>query len=506
MVRKIIQKIKEIDRKLGIPNWLCYLMGAALILRIPSFFEPYSYGDEMIYLTLGEGIRKGLTLYRDIHDNKPPLIYLIAAVAGSLVWLKIILAFWMIVTVFLFWKLTTILFEKNTKLQKIATIIFALLTTLPLLEGNIVNSELFLIGPIIASFIILLSNPSYKKIFLGGLLFSVATLFKVPASFDLGAIVLFWIVTSKLSGKSILEIIKKTIVLTLGFSLPLLLTLVWYWTKGALNEYLTAAFLQNIGYLSSWRGGTAQGSILTRNGPLFIRASIVLLGAILLKIFNKRISPTFTFACLWLLTSLFATTLSERPYPHYIIQAVPSMSVLIAILIASTKIEQALAVIPLLLAIVVPVYYKFYYYSTFNYYNRFIRFATQQIGKEEYFNEFDSHVVRNYKIASYIKISANLNDNIFVWGDSPPIYALTRRLPPLKYVANYHINDFSSKSAVISALTKNPPKFIVLLKEGEDFPALRSFLTSSYVPVNSGNDYEIWLEMNLSSPQLIKPQ
>ena len=43
-----------------------------LILRIPSLFEPYWYGDEGIYLVLGQAIRKGVTLYSHIHDNKPP--------------------------------------------------------------------------------------------------------------------------------------------------------------------------------------------------------------------------------------------------------------------------------------------------------------------------------------------------------------------------------------------------------------------------------------------------
>lgn len=55
-----------------LPKWLCVLMALVVILRVPSFFEPYNYGDEMIYLTLGQGMRQGLTLYKDIHDNKPP--------------------------------------------------------------------------------------------------------------------------------------------------------------------------------------------------------------------------------------------------------------------------------------------------------------------------------------------------------------------------------------------------------------------------------------------------
>src|SRR3990170_7823229 len=147
--------LTSVSKKLHTPGWLFVLLLIVLLLRIPSFFEPYSYGDEMIYLTLGEAIRQGIPLYSGIHDNKPPLLYIVAAIAGSLFWFKAILALWHIITVFLFWKLTKALFPSKEKLGKIATVIFALFTTIPLLEGNIANAELFLIGPIIGAFLLL---------------------------------------------------------------------------------------------------------------------------------------------------------------------------------------------------------------------------------------------------------------------------------------------------------------------------------------------------------------
>ena len=78
---KIIAKLHELLDKANVTNWLGILLFITLILRIPSFFEPYFYGDEMIYLSIGQGIRKGLDLYTQIFDNKPPLIYLTAAIA-----------------------------------------------------------------------------------------------------------------------------------------------------------------------------------------------------------------------------------------------------------------------------------------------------------------------------------------------------------------------------------------------------------------------------------------
>ena len=84
------------------PNWLILLLSGVFVLRIPSFFEPYFYGDEMIYLDLGEAARRGMVFYRDIHDNKPPLLYYLAGIAGNVFWFRAILAFWMLVTIVLF--------------------------------------------------------------------------------------------------------------------------------------------------------------------------------------------------------------------------------------------------------------------------------------------------------------------------------------------------------------------------------------------------------------------
>src|SRR3972149_4588656 len=99
--------------KIHLPAWVVGVLALVFILRIPSFFEPYYYGDEMIYLTLGQGVGQGLTLYKDIHDNKPPLLYLTAAAAGNLFWFKVILTFWSLLTVTFFFKLAKLLFKSE---------------------------------------------------------------------------------------------------------------------------------------------------------------------------------------------------------------------------------------------------------------------------------------------------------------------------------------------------------------------------------------------------------
>src|SRR5438445_77553 len=53
------------------------------LLRLPSIVEPLWYGDEGIYEVIGMALNHGRLLYRDIWDNKPPLLYLLYTVFQS---------------------------------------------------------------------------------------------------------------------------------------------------------------------------------------------------------------------------------------------------------------------------------------------------------------------------------------------------------------------------------------------------------------------------------------
>jgi len=492
-----LHKIGDVLHLPDMPNWMVGILALVLILRVPSFFEPYYYGDEMIYVTLGQGVRQGLTLYKDIFDNKPPLLYLTAAVAGNLFWFKAILAFWSLITVFVFYKLSKLLFEGKENAQQVATFIFAILTTIPLLEGNIANAELFMIGPSILALLILLGkNLNSKKIFLAGFLFGISVLFKVPALFDAPVIVFFWLITNLKDWKNI---IKNTLILISGFVVPVLLTLVWYFTKGALSDYIHAAFLQNVGYLSSFRPGDVQKPFIVRNAPLLIRGLIVLIGSVILFLFRNKLSKKFILFTLWTLFALFAVTLSERPYPHYLVQAIAPLSFLLALFFTDKSLEQSLTVIPLALTFFVPVYYKFYFYPTASYYQRFVNFATHRINKTEYLSSFGSTVNRNYAIAEFLQMSTNPTDKVFMWdSDSAAVYALSRRLPPIKYVADYHVNDYSSRADVAKQLTQNPAK-IIILTSSETFPELTPLITKRYILVQQIGNANIYSLTNLVS-------
>jgi len=486
-MKSVWQKIHILSGKLHIPslpNWLIGILALIFILRIPSFFEPYYYGDEMVYMTLGQGVRQGVTLYKDIYDNKPPLLYLTAAVSGSLFWFKIILAFWNLVTIVFFYKLAKFLFEKDEKAQKLAIILFGLLTTLPLLEGLTINSEVFMIIFTILAFLILLKKDLKPRgVFLAGIFLGLGALFKMPAAFDAPVIVFYWLITEGPSNWK--RSLKNTLILVAGFAAPLLVTFIWYLFKGALPEYIKAAFLQNVGYLSSFRPGDVQKPFLVRNAPLLVRGFVTLAGTFILFIFRKKLSNKFILFSLWTIFTLFAVALSERPYPHYLIQTVAPISFLIAIFFTEKKLEQSLAVIPLALTLFVPVYYKFWLYPTASYYLRFVNFATLRETRTAYFNGFSPTTSRNYEIAQFLVTSSNVSDRVFMWGpDSAAVYALSKRLPPIKYVVDYHILENSTKAQEAENIASNPPKFIILTSDNP-YTELLPLIKQKYFLINT---------------------
>jgi hypothetical protein len=258
-----------------------------------------------------------------------------------------------------------------------------------------------------------------------------------------------------------------------------------------------------VGYLSSWRPDDVQRSFLDKNMPLLIRASFVFVGHIILFLRRKKLSKQFIFISSWLLLSLFAVTLSERPYPHYLIQSIPAVSLLLGMFFSLKNFEQVLVIIPLTLFVFVPYYFNFWRYPTVPYYQNFIKFATGKINKETYLSTFGSHVPRNYKIADFLVSSTKKSEKVFIWGDGSSIYAISRRLPPGKYVADYHIRDFSSPEETINNLRVDMPSFIIVLPETEYFAELNSFINTNYVLVETIEDAEIWKLLNSNVRALI---
>lgn len=472
---------------------LIILLAIVTLLRIPNLFEPYWYGDEGIYLTLGMAVRRGLVLYRDIHDNKPPLLYLIAAVAGSEFWFKFILLGWSLVTLMVLYRLAELLFPKYRHAPIVASSLLALLTLL--LEGNIANGEIFMILPITVGMLFtwhLYSKSTVRPIdsflfpALVGLSFSAGMLFKVPAVVDFAA-ALFFIVIG--SSSTIREIWKKmwhatTFIMIAAFLFPLLLSLLYYGIRGGLSPYLKSALLQNVGYLGSWGSGNHESSSLLHSG-LLLRTIALGVAAVTIWILGKRfhLRPALRLIGLWFSFALYGALLSARPYPHYLIEpAVPGALLLTVLLFEKQRIAKITTAT--LLAITVFAYIKvgFWQYNTLSYYQNFWNWLTKRESTEQYFAYFGDQVNMTYRVAKYLKMTTGPADRIFVWGDHPYIYALSGRLPAGRYTVAYHVVDFGGYEETARAIENlRPTVILTFTDENREFPQLTSELATSYM-------------------------
>ncbi|MBI5356764.1 hypothetical protein HZB78_04090 [Candidatus Collierbacteria bacterium] len=481
---------KRLTSKLTV---LIIILLSIAVLHLPSLFEPYWYGDEGIYLTLGMAVRKGLVLYRDIHDNKPPLLYWTAALAGSQFWLKFILMVWHLATIAVFYRLAKLWSGKDNWIPVIAAGLLAALTMLP--EGNIANGEIFMILPVIGGMLILTQISKLKtqnsehqefNYLLTGFLFSIGFLFKVPAVFDFAAAAIFYVFfLSKNIREAISRIFNKNIwLMVIGFFGPIILSLIYYATRGGFEPYLRSALLQNVGYLSSWKTGDnpAVGPFVVSG--LTFRAIVLLIGTISLWMarLKFKLSLKTSFASLWFLYALFGALLSARPYPHYLIQpAVPAALLLVILFIDKTKIAKVVVGAQIITAIAAYLFVGFWNYSIWSYYRNFFSWATGNKTQTEYFAFFGEQVNRAYKIAEYVRRTTSPEDRIFIWGDDPYIYPLSERLPSGRYTVAYHVVDFNAYDETVAAVKFKMPKIIIWLDYGRQFSQLSAIISSDYV-------------------------
>lgn len=441
------------------------------LLRLPSLFEPYWYGDEGIYQVLGIAMNQHRLLYRDIWDNKPPLLYFVYSLFNSdQFWVRLFSLIIGLLTVIAFYFLAKKLFEKE-KIVWASTALFALLFGLPLLEGNIANAENFMLLPIItAGYLVLQSseykilNTKYLILFFSGVLLSIAFLFKIVAVFDFGALLVFLVFADSsfsfknlLKRKTLIFEIEKVASFVLGFVLPIILTAAVFLFNDALSYFIKAVLFSNVGYV-----GYGNKLIIPQG---FLILKLTMLGLFCLFIYAKRKSLSFPsmFVWLWLAFSLFNAFFSQRPYTHYLLTLLPAFCLLVGFFLFDKK-RQRFTLLVLVLTLIILIK-SFWFFAKFPfYYANFVLFITNQKSVSSYEAFFDRNTPIDYELAAYIALHTNPRDSIFIWGNNAQLYKLTDKLPPGKYAAAYHITSYPDGiSNTKAGILMKKPKLIVIM-------------------------------------------
>jgi len=458
-------------RLVSLKPWLFFII-YFLFLRLPSLFEPYWYGDEAIYLVLGQAIRKGLTLYSQIHDNKPPSLYYLASLSQTVFGFRLFLLLWMIPTHYFFYKLSRKFF--NSFFSKLSLFVFITLTSIPLIEGNIANAEIFMLLPTILAF--LLFNPSnLNSLTASSLFLGVAFTFKMPALLDFAALSFFFLLTSS---KKFLPFLSKAFIFVFSFISPFLIFAIFYWSKNALPEFLNSSLLQNFPYLSSWQTGGHSSSPL--QGGLLYRGIVLVVFWLysLILYYRKKINQNHLLLLLWLSSAIFGVFLSGRPYPHYLLQAVPPFCLTFIYLFYKNNSFIKSVLILSVMAILGLTTFNFYFYRNRGYYKAFYL----NLNNPQVFQDFfGPQVSQSQQIVDYLSSKNIADKKLFIWGDAPYIYAQLNILPSDKYTVAYHIVDFKTHSQTLDRLKINTPEFILYYPmDNRPFDKLDQFIYRYY--------------------------
>lgn len=515
----IKKTLKKIDVFLDHQTALLLNLFLLVILRIPNFFEPYWYGDEAIYLTVGNALNKGGQLYTTIIDHKTPLIYQLARVPNQF-YFRLLNLGWMLITTIAFWLFAKKLF-KNSIASFFATLIMVLLTSLPWLEGHIPNGELFVMGFVMVGAVLFTNTRVWKNffskknswprerkkegflLFTSGTLFSLAILTKVPALLDLTAFLAIFALlllsdmfsinkSFKDWSKTLKQLLWRILIFSLGIILPILISILYYRSLGSGQDYLDYGLLYNLRYSQSWQLNF-DSSFLNFSFSLLGKTLYFFAFVVLIALNTKEINKRFQFISIWFVASLYSTLLSSRPYPHYFIQMIPPFALLLVEIILGLKVKSktrinnfksvASGVGLIALTIYIMLLFNFKPYSTSKYYSQFWKVASGQISKEEYDYSFNNLVRDNQKVAKLIE-ELGL-EKIFIWGTNPMLYAQTKTVPTSRFTVAFHIKDFEDYARTLAQIKQEEPRLIVVMRNDQDtFPDLNTYLKDSYL-INS---------------------
>lgn len=454
------------------------------LLRLPSLIEPYWYGDEGIYQTLGKAILDGRILYTEIWDNKPPLLYVVYAFFNSNQFsIRLFSLLTGVGTLITFFYLSKILFKK-IKTSVIVTLFFLVLFGLPMLEGNIANAENFMLLPILGAAYFITSATlqkgqirylnEKKSFFLAGILLGIAFLFKTVAIFDFTAFLLFYFMVNfskKISISAILEFAKSHFNIlsyyVIGFVIPFLTSSLYFLLHGAFVSYFESIFLSTVGYVG------LNNAFIIPQGLLITK--LILLFIFVLGIFRLRklMDIQFLFIFLWVGISLFNSFFSQRPYTHYLLVLLPSFCLLLGMILEGKK-KLRIHSFFLFCIITLSSLSSFNYWNpltTLEYYGNFLSFITNNKSVEEYQKFFDKRVPQDTGAALYVKNHLPSNASVFYWGNSAQMYVLSGKLPPGRYTVAYHsLLNTQTLQETQKDLEREKPHFIVILPDMGTFP------------------------------------
>lgn len=450
-----------------------------IILRLPSLFEPHWYGDEGIYASIAYAIEHGKKLYIDVFDNRLPGIYYLYTLATSDSRQLVMRIFNIgagVITLFGIYVTGKKLGFSKSIYAAMGIAVFFLGT--PKIEGNIANTENFFL-PLTIWGVYFSLTEKRRNLFIAGLLFGASFMIKFLPFFTFSAISLYLLLKDGKYSKNL----PKFVFLVGGFLSALLVGFGLLYSNGDLFQAIQFGLLNNGSYITyySQTGIPAISKLI---------AFLIILSTVVYFYLSKKITNRFFFLFIFLLFDYYAALFSGRKYEHYLLQIVPSLSLMVALVVSTifTKgsILQKFAIPIASLLIFLGGRSVFYMGSdtairihVIEYYKEFV-LATLKIHYDPGLPFAFYREPARLKVAQFITQRYNTK-NIYFFSDESWIYDYAHIVPPTFFIARYHQYLVpNGPERLISDLKKNPVEVIAVDKKSEVTPQLKNFLDSRY--------------------------
>ena len=326
--------------KLGRDNEIRYLFIASFILLalIPPLYYIHGFlsPDESTFMFIGDSINRGLIPYKDFFDIKPPGIFYLNALiffifGKSFYMSRIVLYITNALSASIIYFLGKNLWDKH--IGQLSSILFLIGVYNPLIGGYFVLTEQYMVFFGLLGIFVFFKFRDWRYLVPVGFLLGIATLFKQPGILFYVLILIYYslgLLNKRNRTKIfIYKIIKSSLFVSIGFLIPIFITVAFFYREGVLYDFIYWSFL----YFINGKYGTVI-DITSLFQPInsLVIIWIPALISVVIIIYNlakKKVQYNNLLAVWWLL--LFGYTLTIRQFGHYFIQILPPACILASI-------------------------------------------------------------------------------------------------------------------------------------------------------------------------------
>ncbi len=319
---------------------LCLL---PILLYLPSMASPFER-DEGVYATIAQGLLHENVPYRDLFDNKPPLVYGWYALSfllfgESVVAPRIIAALLLSGTTLAVFGQARMLFSRSA--AYVAAGAFALSTGLPFVALH-ANTEAYMLLPLVTSLVCFTIGMRRERLIwfaLAGALGGLAVMTKQVAIWNLAALALMAVSWRLRSTETVWRRVTPLLSLLTGAMAGVALVASPFVLVGALGDLVYANLSYNWLYLRFLPLGARLADLTVGLLFVFAIAAPLVAAAVLgfLTIVRGRKRPVDYLLVLWALASAIGVATGGRFYPHYFLHLIPAMAVLTAVVVYTRR-------------------------------------------------------------------------------------------------------------------------------------------------------------------------